>query len=348
MIYKLDKKVEQGEVVALCTGVAEVDEYLRFLKNRCRPNTWINYAHDLKIFFNFVQKPVFEVKPRDIFAFMEYQREVARPRRRPHGTADTTGLSTRTIRRRLSAISSLYGYLAVCGDTPIKNNPVPSGLLTRGAFWNWGYGRQTTTPLVRVSWSLPRPLDSEEITGFLRSLRRHRDRAMVLLMLLAGLRKSEVLGLTVKDIDFGLRNVWIRYPKGGRPRVVAVSEIVLQALLCYLNEERPRSSLPQLFLVLKGPRKGKPLSIMGLDEIIEYHREQANAPGLRCHRLRHTCFTRLREAGMSLEALQAQAGHKSITSTMAYLHLCPRRLQEEYRHVSALVFNTSKEDAEND
>ena len=40
-----------------------------------------------------------------------------------------------------------------------------------------------------------------------------------------------------------------------------------------------------------------------------------------CHQLRHTCLTRLREAGMSLEAVQAQAGHRSIESTRIYLHL---------------------------
>ena len=347
MSHKLYQQVDHGKVVALCLGVPEVDEYLRFLKNRCRSNTWINYARDLQAFLNVVQKPVLEVNPRDIFAFIEHQLESARPRRPPRGVGDVAGLSPHTVRRQLSAISGLYGYLSVCGDTPVKNNPVPRGLISRGAFWNRGFGEKATTPLVRVSRSLPRPLDAKEITGFLSSLRRYRDKTMALLMLLAGLRKSEVLGLNLEDVDFGQRTVWIRDAKGGRQRVVAVSEAVLQALLRYLNEERPHSSSSQLFLVLKGPRKGKPLSVTGLDEIIEYHREQAGTPGVRCHRLRHTCFTRLREAGMSLEALQAQAGHKSITSTMAYLHLCPRRLQEEYRRMSELVFSTSREDTKN-
>ena len=115
-------------------------------------------------------------------------------------------------------------------------------------------------------------------------------------------------------------------------------EPVLKALLQYLNKERPPSFSPRLFLVLKGPRKGQPLSTAALVTIIEYHREKSNTPGVECHRLRHTCLTRLRQAGMSLEALQAQAGHKSMTSTGIYLHLCPRELQKEYLRMSELMF----------
>jgi len=93
-----------------------------------------------------------------------------------------------------------------------------------------------------------------------------------------------------------------------------------------------------VFLVLKGPRKGQPLTVGALDTIIKYHRRQAGTPEVQCHRLRHTCLTRLRQAGMSLEALQAQAGHRSIMSTRVYLHLCPKELQEEYLRLSDSLF----------
>ena len=56
-----------------------------------------------------------------------------------------------------------------------------------------------------------------------------------------------------------------------------------------------------------------------------------------CHELRHTCLTRLREAGMALEAVQAQAGHRSIESTRIYLHLTNDWLADQYQRAAALI-----------
>jgi integrase len=58
---------------------------------------------------------------------------------------------------------------------------------------------------------------------------------------------------------------------------------------------------------------------------------------LTSHQLRHTCFTRLREAGMALEAIQAQAGHRSIESTRIYLHLANDWLAGEYRRAGEAI-----------
>jgi len=100
------------------------------------------------------------------------------------------------------------------------------------------------------------------------------------------------------------------------------------SLAAYVSAQRP--SQPRTitsFLVLKGPRRGQPLSAAGLDEIVSGARTRAGIEHLTCHQLRHTCFTRLREAGMALEAIQAQAGHRSIESTRIYwcvskIHWC--------------------------
>ena len=56
-----------------------------------------------------------------------------------------------------------------------------------------------------------------------------------------------------------------------------------------------------------------------------------------CHELRHTCLTRLREAGMALEAIQAQAGHRSIESTRVYLHLADGWVAAEYRKATEAI-----------
>jgi integrase len=68
------------------------------------------------------------------------------------------------------------------------------------------------------------------------------------------------------------------------------------------------------------------LTADGLDEILSGARSRAGLAHATCHELRHTCFTRLRESGMALEAIQAQAGHVSIETTRVYLN--PRELHQ--------------------
>lgn len=92
-----------------------------------------------------------------------------------------------------------------------------------------------------------------------------------------------------------------------------------------------------MFLVLKGPRRGRPLTADGLDQIVLSARERAGLAHCSCHELRHTCLTRLREAGMALEAIQAQAGHRSIESTRLYVHLANDWLAEEYTRASEAI-----------
>jgi integrase/recombinase XerD len=83
-------------------------------------------------------------------------------------------------------VSGLYAYLVARGDMPVRANPVPRGLLTRR---KGGSRRSRTVPLVRVPRTLPRILSPGEADRLVGALRTHRDRAMVLAMLLAGLRR---------------------------------------------------------------------------------------------------------------------------------------------------------------
>jgi len=109
-----------------------------------------------------------------------------------------------------------------------------------------------------------------------------------------------------------------------------------------MKRERPaEANTDRLFVVLMGPRRGQPLREDGLDEIIRGARGRAGLAHIGCHGLRHTCLTRLREAGMALEAVQAQAGHRSIESTRLYLHLTNDWLAAEY-HLAAQLIDATR------
>jgi integrase/recombinase XerD len=320
-----------GEVVRV--GHPLLDAFLELVAARSRPNTVLASAFDLKVFFSVIGKDPVEVDIADVLAFIAAQRE---PRRgstvvRIDGER---GLAARTIKRRLATISGLYEYLLVRGDTPVTRNPVPRGLALRRS----GGRAVRGVPLIRAPRTLPRVIDSDEANAFLAALRTHRDRAMVEAMLLGGLRRCEVLGLRLADVHPGEKRVFIADAKGGHQRIVPISTRFFTALASYLDSERPRGTdTDRVFLVLKGPRRGRPLTAAGLDEVVSGARQRAGIDHLTCHQLRHTCFTRLREAGMALEAIQAQAGHRSIESTRIYLHLANDWLAGEYRRASEAI-----------
>lgn len=315
-------------------GHVLVDEFLEFAACRARPNTVRAYAHDLKAFFTVVAKDPVEVRPADVMMFVTAQRTPLSGAENVVRICDGgSGLSSATIRRRLAAVSAFYGYLITRGDLGVETNPVPRGLPTRRSRRD---GR--TQPLVRGVRRLPRILDPDDLAALMAALRTDRDRAMVQAMALGALRRAEVLGLRLEDLRLGEWRVFVNEGKGGHQRLVPVSPTFFATVASYMNSERPANApTDRLFVVLKGLRRGQPLSIEGLDEIISGARVRAGLAHGTCHELRHTCLTRLREAGMSIEALQAQAGHRSIASTQLYLHLSSDWLAGEYRRAAEVI-----------
>jgi site-specific recombinase XerD len=328
----LVRSVSGSGEIGYALGHRLVDRYLEFVAGRCRPNTLRAVAFDLKAFFAVVGKDPVEVTAVDVFDFLGHQRgdrSVVRLADRE------SGLSARTIARRLSSVSGLYAYLVARGDTPVAASPVPRGLATRR---QGGPKRSRTVPLVRVPRTLPKILAPGEVDRLLAALRTDRDKAMVLAMVLAGLRRCEVLGLRMADVRVGDRRLFVAEGKGGHQRIVPVAGRFLRVLGDYLHDERPvTAATDRLFVVLKGPRRGQPLWAEGLDEVLSGARRRAGLEHATCHELRHTCLTRLREAGMALEAVQAQAGHRSIESTRIYLHLTNDWLADQYRRAAALI-----------
>jgi len=324
-----------GEVQA-SLGDPLVDDYLRFVSARSRPNTVLATAYDLKVFFSIVGKEPARVSTADVMEFLAAQRAPRRGSRVVRLEDGESGLSVRTLKRRLATVSGLFAYLQARGD--VERNPVPRGVGTRRPRAAGSRG----VPLLRTPRTLPRVLSPVEVDALVGALRTHRDRAMVLAMLLGGLRRCEVLGLRMSDVRAGEQRLFIAEGKGGHQRIVPVSKRFFVSLADYLEQERPQTDTEQVFVVLRGPTRGRALTAAGIDQVLDGARERAGLEHATCHQLRHTCLTRLREAGMALEAVQAQAGHRSIESTRIYVHLANGWLAEEYaRAVKAIEDDVS-------
>lgn len=309
-----------------------LDDYLAFVAARARPNTVLATAFDLKVFFEWVKKEPRRITQADVIDFVAVQRA---PRSNVVRLSDGGGgLTPATVARRLSTLSGLFAYLVARGDAGVSANPVPRGLATRRARRNGG----RPAPLVRRERRLPRILEPADVDALFAALRTVRDRAMVEAMVLGGLRRCEVLGLRLEDLRLGEHRVFVAEGKAGRQRVVPISPRFFATVATYLDTERPTDARTErLFVVLKGPNRARPLSSEGLDEILDGARGRAGLAHGTCHELRHTCLTRLREAGMALEAVQAQAGHRSIETTRIYLHLADDWLAGEYRRASEAI-----------
>ena len=165
---------------------------------------------------------------------------------------------------------------------------------------------------------------------FLADLGTHRERAIVLLMLLGGARAAEVRSLRLADVDIGLRQVKVT-GKGSKQRLIPVDRAFFAELGSYLRTERPSGlSTPECFVVLRGPdhRPG--------DDRGRSSADLPNAPGppgpdqVRPHRLRHTFGTELASAGIDLLVLRELMGHAHAETTAAYVHLAPETVAAEW------------------
>jgi integrase/recombinase XerD len=306
-----------------------VDDYLEVVRSRCRRNTLWATAYDLKVFFTVVGRDPVTVTVADVLGFIRTQRGAGKVVRLADGGS---GLALSTVRRRLSTVSGFYSYLVAVGVVEV--NPVLRGMAARTASGRVRRG----APLVRQVRRLPQVVTPEEVNALLGGLRRWRDRAMIEAMLLGGLRRSEVLGLRLEDLRSAERRVFVVDGKGGHQRWVPISPRFFASVTEYLHRERPADAVTdRVFVVLKGPHRGRPLTAKGLEQIMRDARRRAGLDRGTCHELRHTCLTRLREAGMALEAVQAQAGHRSIESTRIYLHLADGWVAAEYRKAAEAI-----------
>ena len=122
--------------------------------------------------------------------------------------------------------------------------------------------------------------------------------------------------------------------KGGKDRVVYMSEDARSTLMVYL--EKRSSKARGLFLVQKGPMRGRPLSVRGIQKRIEYYARKSGLD-VSCHWLRHTMATQLLNADADLVTIQDLLGHDQITTTQRYCRVANLKLQRDYYKAMEVV-----------
>jgi site-specific recombinase XerD len=181
---------------------------------------------------------------------------------------------------------------------------------------------------LRVPRPLPRSLRDQEVEKLFGAIKNKRDIAMFKLMLRCGLRVEEVSNLTLGVIDFKRRKLIVQQGKGGKGRVVYISNDARDALIAYLKL-RCRNRTRRIFLVEKGTYKGQAISVRGIQKRIEYYAKKTRI-NVSCHRLRHTMATQLLNAEAEIETIQDLLGHNWITTTQRYCRVSNLKVQRDY------------------
>ena len=210
-------------------------------------------------------------------------------------------------------------------------------------------GRKMINPVTRISLRLPNPLprhlQDDQLPKLFAVITDLRDRALFRVMLRCGLRVQEVAELTVDAVDYGRRQIFVSNGKGAKDRVVYVSEDARSALLAYLAKRSSKAK--GLFLVQKGPMRGTPLSVRGIQKRIEYYARKSGV-NVSCHRLRHTMATQLLNADADLATIQDLLGHGQITTTQRYCRVANLKVQRDYYKAMKVVLQRTQAREEED
>jgi len=287
--------------------------FRRYLKRRnYSPHTLKYYLNVIKQFVLWLNVPLEQVSADKIEDYIDYLHQKR--------------LQPASINLYLAVIRVFYNYLKYEEQVKLTN---PIRCRRR----------------LRVPRPLPRAMREEQIDEFFEAVKTKRDWAMFRLMLRCGLRVEEVAKLSLGDIDLKRRRIMVVDGKGGKDRVVYVSDDAADGLLAYLKL-RSHRRIKKVFLVEKGDYKGLPISVRGIQKRMEYY---AKKTGLKisCHCLRHTMATQLLNADAEVESIQDLLGHNWITTTQRYCQVSNMKVKRDYFNAMEKILNRSAQRSSN-
>jgi len=283
-----------------------IEAFLRHLEleRRLSKHTVRAYAADLQQWTEFLKSEGMEETPEGVNSkvIRAYLSAMAR-----------SGLSRRTIARRMAAIRAFHKYLR--RDRPELSDPTAA----------------VSTP--KLPKRLPRPVPQEQIQALLAAPDQSplglRDRAILEVLYATGMRASELVSLNIDSVDMARGEARV-IGKGSKERLVLLGVPALEAVTEYVRLGRP-ALRPRDQGALFLNRFGTRLSDRSLRRILDKYIAKAGiALGVGPHALRHSFATHLLEGGADLRTVQELLGHASIRTTEVYTQVSRAHLREVY------------------
>lgn len=241
------------------------------------------------------------------------------------------GLANATVQQRLTAVRLYYDYLIEDGHR--ADNPVGRGRYTPGR----DFGGPRDRGLVPRYQKLPIIPSDEQWQLVLQAAYAEsiRNRFMFALAYDAALRREELCSLEVGDIDPPYRLVRVRAEtsKSRRDRVVPYSEATGALYAAYLSDRRTLcTERGPLFRSHSDRNRAAPISPWTWSKVVRGIAARANVAQFSTHTPRHLRLTDLARVGWDIHAIATFAGHRSIESTLRYIHLSGRELADKLQH----------------
>ena len=278
-----------------------IEKFIRYLQieKNYSSHTVLNYKLDLDDFGNFLQET-----PPEKIDYLLLRKYLA--------CLKEKNLNTRSVARRLSTLRSFFKFLTREGL--IKDNPTLS----------------LSSP--KLDKHLPQFLTEEEVGRLISSVmlkdkndeRGLRDLAILEVFYSTGMRISELVGLSLEDIDFIGGVVKVK-GKGKKERMLPIGDCAISAIRGYLDKRKKQSAA--LFL----NKNGSAITGRGVRDIVKkYLRLASIKQGVSAHTLRHSFATHLLDRGADLRSVQELLGHANLSTTQIYTHLTTERLKKIY------------------
>ncbi len=286
--------------------IQSISEYLTYLEveRGLSKNTVLAYENDILGFFDYF-KNIEDPNEIKRIHFSEYTVYLAQ-----------NGLLSSSVTRKIASIKGFFRFLAA--NKEIKSNPSLS----------------VSSP--KIPKKLPKVISYEEIEKLLKNRLTIKEKAVFELLYATGLRVSELVNLTVKNVDF--KTGLIRTTgKGSKDRIVPMGKKAKEALSRYMKERnlllkaKMGSGAESDYIFLND--KSEKISRQWVYNFIKKQGETINKT-ISPHTIRHSFATHLLENGADLRAVQELLGHRSVVTTQLYTHISKKRLREVYFNIN--------------
>ncbi len=231
---------------------------------------------------------------------------------------------------------------------PLDRTTIKNRLINLHCFFDrvteWGHPNPPQRPLIFtgdlpiVDKPLPRFLDDAAATKLMRTSRADPDplsRLIVELLARTGIRKGELLALTVDAVVQIGSAYWLRIPVGKlhNDRYIPLHPQLKAMLDDWIDHQRPTGLRSQRLLL----ENNRPVRSLRVSTALSRLSHEAGIGHVTAHQLRHTLATQAINRGMSIDAIAALLGHKTLAMTMIYARIADKTVAEEYFNVTEKV-----------